>query len=148
VGRGTRRGGRSWRRRPCGWPRGALADTLSSGGASGGLPRSEQRVNAAVPVLVSVGVPGWEAAGGPPVHARPPSTGCPGGERGHGVQGHLGARDLGKERPRGAPGGSDAEGGRRRGGGTPARARRVVRARAPKMCRPALFEIRFLQKIE
>jgi hypothetical protein len=115
---------------------GALAIALSSRGASGGLPRSEQRVNAAVrrPGLGrSARRGGSRRTTGPCANA---STGWSrGGERGHGVQGHLGARGLGKEQPRGAPGGSDAEGGRRR-------------ARAPKKCRPALFEIRFLQKIE
>jgi hypothetical protein len=100
---------------------GAPAVALSSRGASGVLPRSEQRVNTAVrrPGLGrSARRGGSRRTTGPRANAEYGLVQR--GERGHGVQGHLGARGLGKEQPRGAPGGSDAEGGRRRGGGAPA----------------------------
>jgi hypothetical protein len=54
---------------------GAPAVALSSRGASGVLPQSEQRVNAAVRRPGLGRSARREAVDGPPVHARTPSTG-------------------------------------------------------------------------
>jgi hypothetical protein len=76
---------------------GAPAVALSRRGASGVLPRSEQRVNAAVrrPGLGrSIRRGGRRRTTGPRANAE---YGVVQRGTGHGVQGHLGARGLGKE---------------------------------------------------